>query len=542
MTTSNRLPLLSLPAVRRHWPRWLVALVAVLVLHFVAGIWVIHATGPSLFDKPDVQVPVQVALLKPQAVRDVADAHAAANPSYAGNAGGANAPARRDAIQASLNEPPRARLEASKPETTATARDSDSANLRAKHNAQTKRPDPTQTPHRSDSNPTHTKGQSHARSVSTATASAPGPSPGDAVASAADASSATASSPDALAASATSASAALATSVADNSTNTDASAASSTHASAAVTSMAAASSPATASPAPSATGGALADSNAGSSAHADHVGPGVSAHAANAPKGEKFSLPPPSDLHYESFYNGVQNPSGTIHWATDGSTYQMIVSIPLPFVGTYSYTSEGRIDSFGLAPLRYTEQHGRRGTDVTTFVRDDSASKPHASFTRTPAIVELPAGAQDRFSMFMQLSSLVRGDPARYTAGVTREFFVLDNDSGETWPIETIGDESVHTNVGFVPARHFTRLPRRDGDRRKVDVWLAPSLGWLPIRFMQTEPDGTQIELRYAGSGSLRVARPGSAQANPTDDSRAPLDNNHQDNESDPLNRSHVNP
>ncbi len=209
----------------------------------------------------------------------------------------------------------------------------------------------------------------------------------------------------------------------------------------------------------------------------------------------------------------MQNPSGTIHWFTDGSTYQMIVSIPLPFVGTYSYTSEGRIDAFGLAPLRYVEQRGRRGTDITTFVRDANAAGAHASFTRTPATLDLPAGAQDRFSMFMQLSSLVRGDPARYTAGVTREFFVLDNDSGENWPIETVGDEAVHTNAGFVPARHFTRLPRREGDRRKIDVWLAPSLGWLPIRFMQTEPDGAQIELRYTGSDAPHGASDDDTQA-----------------------------
>lgn len=216
-------------------------------------------------------------------------------------------------------------------------------------------------------------------------------------------------------------------------------------------------------------------------------------------------MPPPADLHYASFYNGVQNPSGTIHWATDGSTYQMIVSIPLPFVGTYSYISEGRVDAYGLAPLHYTEQHGRRGTDLTTFARGDDTSKPHAVFSRNPSSVDLPPGAQDRFSMFMQLSSLVRGDPARYTPGVTREFFVLDNDSGETWPIETVGDESVQTSLGFVPARHFTRLPRREGDRRKVDVWLAPSLGWLPIRFMQTEPNGTEIELRYTGADAPRA-------------------------------------
>jgi hypothetical protein len=218
-------------------------------------------------------------------------------------------------------------------------------------------------------------------------------------------------------------------------------------------------------------------------------------------------LPPPADLHYDSFYNGVQNPSGTIHWATDGSTYQMIVSIPLPFVGTYSYISEGRVDAYGLAPLRYTEQHGRRGTDITTFARGDGDPKPHAAFSRNPINIDLPPGAQDRFSMFMQLSSLVRGDPARYTAGVTREFFVLDNDSGETWPIETVGDESVQTRLGFVPARHFTRLARREGDRRKIDVWLAPSLGWLPIRFMQTEPNGTEIELRYAGADTPPAER-----------------------------------
>lgn len=230
------------------------------------------------------------------------------------------------------------------------------------------------------------------------------------------------------------------------------------------------------------------------------MGPGVAARAANARGGEKFSLPPSSELKYESFYNGVQNPTGTIHWTTDGSSYRMVVSIPLPFVGTYAYISEGRVDAFGLAPVRYTEQHGRRGTDVTTFDREAADGKPHASFTRTPSNVDFPAGAQDRFSMFMQLSSLVRGNPARYTPGVTREFFVLDNDSGETWPIETVGDDTVRTNQGFVPARHFTRLPRREGDRRKVDVWLAPSLGWLPIRFLQTEPDGTQIELRFAGS------------------------------------------
>ena len=147
-------------------------------------------------------------------------------------------------------------------------------------------------------------------------------------------------------------------------------------------------------------------------------------------------------------------------------------------------------------------QRGHRVEDVTIFNRADR----QIAFTRTPTTLALPDGAQDRFSMVMQLASLVRGDPAAYKPGVTREFYVADNDSGEIWPIETIGDESVRIPGGYVEARHFMRLPRREGDRRRIDVWLAPSLGWLPARLVQTEPNGTQIELRWRGG----LASPGS--------------------------------
>jgi hypothetical protein len=93
----------------------------------------------------------------------------------------------------------------------------------------------------------------------------------------------------------------------------------------------------------------------------------------------------------------------------------------------------------------------------------------------------------------------VRGDPDAYQPGVTRQFFVVDNDSGEIWPIETIGDETIRTQQGYLNTRHFMRLPRHYGDRRRIDVWLAPSLGWLPARILQTEPNGTEIQLVWSG-------------------------------------------
>jgi hypothetical protein len=261
-----------------------------------------------------------------------------------------------------------------------------------------------------------------------------------------------------------------------------------------------------------------------SAAQSNGNGDRPAAQPGPASHGLKFSVPPSGELSYDTFYNGMRNEPGTIHWSSDGQHYQMIVSVPLPFIGTFSWTSEGRVDAFGLAPDKYSEKRGHRAAEVTTFNRDSK----QITFTRTPNAVPLPDGAQDRFSMVMQLASLVRGDPDAYQPGVTREFFVADNDSGETWPVTTIGDESVGTDHGFVTARHFMRLPRRAGDRRRIDVWLAPSLGWLPVRLVQTEPNGTQFELVWRGQltvptasaaapDTARTAPPSPTQAAPND-------------------------
>ncbi|MGI4811768.1 MAG: DUF3108 domain-containing protein [Janthinobacterium lividum] len=236
-------------------------------------------------------------------------------------------------------------------------------------------------------------------------------------------------------------------------------------------------------------------------------------NATAQPPADKFSPPPSADIEYDTFFNGARNMAGLIHWQTDKGRYVLDVSIALPFVGTYRYLSEGAIDDYGLAPAQYTEQRGHRGGTVTRFER--AAQPPRITFSGGAAATSLPHGAQDRFSMVLQMSALVRGDPSRYQPGVTRQFFVADDDSGETWSIAAVGKESIQTQVGPMDTVHFTRLPRHDGDQRKIDLWLAPGLDWLPARFMQTEPNGTQVELVYHG----RVASPAPQDdATPTDD------------------------
>ncbi|WP_321794204.1 DUF3108 domain-containing protein [Caballeronia sp. J97] len=241
---------------------------------------------------------------------------------------------------------------------------------------------------------------------------------------------------------------------------------------------------------------------ASGSAQAQAQAPSPASQPAAA-SGDKFSVPPAGELRYDTLVNGVMNQTGTIHWSNDGQHYEMVVSIPLPFVGPYVYSSKGHIDGFGIAPEQYSEQRGRRAADIAIFNRDTK----QIVYTKTPQSQPLADGAQDRFSVVMQLASLVRGAPDKYTPGVTRQFSVADNDSNEIWPIETVGDETVQARGGFTTARHFTRLPRKEGDRRKLDIWLAPSIGWLPVRILQTEPNGMQIELLWAG----RLAAPSAA-------------------------------
>ncbi|WP_186054592.1 DUF3108 domain-containing protein [Burkholderia gladioli] len=220
--------------------------------------------------------------------------------------------------------------------------------------------------------------------------------------------------------------------------------------------------------------------------------------ASAAASGVKFIAPPSGDLRYGAYFNGNLNGTATIHWTTEGDRYRLLIEIPVPFVGPFVYESLGRIDAYGIAPDRYTEQRGRKPADIAIFNRQTK----QVVFTRTPNSLPLTDGMQDRFSLLMQLSGLVHGAPDVYRPGVAREFRIIDNNSGETWPIVTIGDETIRTATSSLETRHFRRLPRREGDTRRIDIWLAPSLDWLPVRLVQTEPNGSEIELLWQGRGA----------------------------------------
>ena len=213
----------------------------------------------------------------------------------------------------------------------------------------------------------------------------------------------------------------------------------------------------------------------------------------------RFALPPSVTLRYDTYVNGIRNQNGILRWETDGSRYAMEVETRIPFLGRYAFQSSGRLDEYGLAPDRYTEIRGRRDPATATFTRGTPAT---VTFSRHGGSIALVPGMQDRFSVFMQMVGLLRGSPQRYAApGDTLPFQLVDTRDAESIRVQYVGEESVAVAGGqSVQARHFVRLPRHAGDRRVVEVWLAESLGWMPARLRQTEPNGLQFELVWHGA------------------------------------------
>ncbi|WP_150562219.1 DUF3108 domain-containing protein [Pandoraea cepalis] len=226
-------------------------------------------------------------------------------------------------------------------------------------------------------------------------------------------------------------------------------------------------------------------------------GPPLTAAAAN---GDRFDPPPSATMAYDAYMNGVRNQTGELQWVNANGHYRLRVAVPIIFFGTFEFISEGGFDVNGIAPSRYVEKRGRRAEYVSDFHRDGT---PMLHFSRSGQSMPLAPGAQDRFSVMMQLASYARGNPERYAqVGVTHEFTVVDTDSSEVWPVQYVGQETLRTPQGYVETRHFTRLPRKAGDERRVDIWLAPSLDWMPVRVKQTEPSGNEFELVFTQQSS----------------------------------------
>jgi hypothetical protein len=71
---------------------------------------------------------------------------------------------------------------------------------------------------------------------------------------------------------------------------------------------------------------------------------------------------------------------------------------------------------------------------------------------------------------------------------------VANTEEADTWLFVVNQAEKIQVPAGQAMALHMVRNPRKEFDSR-LELWLAPGLGYLPVRILQTEANGNTLEL-----------------------------------------------
>ena len=190
---------------------------------------------------------------------------------------------------------------------------------------------------------------------------------------------------------------------------------------------------------------------------------------------------------------------GELLWRHDDGSYEARLDLMLPLVGTRSQTSAGRITPEGLAPTRFSDK--ARSELAAHFERAPGGVGGKIIFSANTPEAPLLAGAQDRLSVFLQLGAMLAGAPGQYPSGSTISLQIVGPRDADIW-LFTVGDtEQLHLPIGELDAVKLTRNPKREFDS-KVEMWLAPSMGYLPVRIRLTQANGDQFDQRLRASES----------------------------------------
>jgi hypothetical protein len=219
------------------------------------------------------------------------------------------------------------------------------------------------------------------------------------------------------------------------------------------------------------------------------------ASAAEAmPTKHKVNLPPSAELAYsiKAKQSGLTVDGSTLlKWQAADSRFSIVTETRATLVGKIlEAKSEGTVGEYGLAPSAFTEKRFRKPQTTTTFDRHTKT----ISFTKSDQTYPIKGGEQDRSSAIWQLAAIARAAPAKVKPGSTWTFPVAGTKDADSWTFKVTRQEQVKTPLGDLNAFHIARMPASDDKGQKLELWLAPSLEWYPVRLRFIEPDNDSIE------------------------------------------------
>ncbi len=219
----------------------------------------------------------------------------------------------------------------------------------------------------------------------------------------------------------------------------------------------------------------------------------VSAFSEAAAKG---ALNPPPSATLDYIINAKQkglslNGSATLNWSNNKNRYAINTETRAMLLGKIlEAKSEGAIDANGLAPATSTEKRYRKDATTTTFNRETR----RITFSAADATYPIKGGEQDRNSVVWQLATMARSLPAKFKSGATIQMVVAGQKDTDAWAFKVGKAETIKTPLGDLKAIKVSKIIKDNAKEQKIDIWLAPSKEWYPVRIRFTEPEGDFIE------------------------------------------------
>jgi hypothetical protein len=151
-------------------------------------------------------------------------------------------------------------------------------------------------------------------------------------------------------------------------------------------------------------------------------------------------------------------------------------------LGSAHRVSQGTIVDGTLRPREFFDERSGRDTARAWF--DWKAQTLTMQYQGNKASEPMPPNAQDRLSFLFALSLLPgRADSIKYS--------IADGKGLSRHEYKVLGRERLKTPVGEF---NTVKVGRQGDGRESAELWLAAERGYVPVRLVVIEKDGTRYE------------------------------------------------
>ena len=208
-----------------------------------------------------------------------------------------------------------------------------------------------------------------------------------------------------------------------------------------------------------------------------------------------FLLPPAAELQYsiKARQSGIPlSGSALVKWQlSEGKKYSIITETRAMLLGKIlDASSQGHMDEYGLAPEKFIEKRLGKPASTTSFDYDSKTLR----FSTANDTYQLKGGEQDRTSATWQLVAQARAAGDKFKPGSEWKMFVAGRRDADPWTFKVTGTATTTTALGEIATIHISKAPPPDSKDQQLDIWLAPSLEWYPVRLKFSDADGDFVD------------------------------------------------